>query len=269
MRFSLLLLLLLSLPLLPQAKSETIRSPTRSGSHARGRAAQEEQSQWEFSSPSTEGRKRKKKGPELSARLQEAFGSRPVWSSLALRNVLASSREAIRQALPGVAYRMRDGPFKSLWVRRGFDPSSEPSSFMYQMYPLQLQRFEQQVASKLLGNKPRRSDHRLLEVPWRAVTMERLLLNASSSCRYFDEERGWLTDEAWAQIKAIIETRKFELLRVCSPLVASPRVSPMRKRSQQAIPSSPAKRTLSSPASPRGRTLASPSPSLPLLRALG
>ena len=65
---------------------------------------------------------------ELFEQLDEAFGSRPVWSTLALRNTLGVSREALRETLPFVAYKFRDGPWKGLWTRYGYDPRTIPAA---------------------------------------------------------------------------------------------------------------------------------------------
>jgi hypothetical protein len=64
----------------------------------------------------------------LFRRLEEAFGQRPVWSTLALRNTLGVSREALRETLPFIGYKFRDGPWKGLWTRFGYDPRASPEA---------------------------------------------------------------------------------------------------------------------------------------------
>jgi hypothetical protein len=64
----------------------------------------------------------------LFRRLEEAFGQRPVWSTLALRNTLGVSREALRETLPFIGYKFRDGPWKGLWTRFGYDPRDSPEA---------------------------------------------------------------------------------------------------------------------------------------------
>jgi hypothetical protein len=64
----------------------------------------------------------------LFQRLEEAFRARPVWSTLALRNTLGVSREALRETLPFIGYKFRDGPWKGLWTRFGYDPRASPEA---------------------------------------------------------------------------------------------------------------------------------------------
>ena len=68
------------------------------------------------------------KHEELFRKLVKVFGDRPVWSTLALRNTLGVSREALRETLPFIAYKFRDGPWKGLWTRFGFDPRRDPKA---------------------------------------------------------------------------------------------------------------------------------------------
>lgn len=65
---------------------------------------------------------------ELFAQLEKAFGDRAVWSTLALRNTLGVSREVLRETLPYMAYKFRDGPWKGLWTRFGYDPRANPKA---------------------------------------------------------------------------------------------------------------------------------------------
>jgi len=73
------------------------------------------------------------KHSELFPRLEVAFQGRPVWSTLALRNTLSVSREALRETLPFIAYKFRDGPWKGLWTRFGYDPRTDPQARVWQV----------------------------------------------------------------------------------------------------------------------------------------
>ena len=73
------------------------------------------------------------KHSELFPRLEVAFQGRPVWSTLALRNTLSVSREALRETLPLIAYKFRDGPWKGLWTRFGYDPRTDPQARVWQV----------------------------------------------------------------------------------------------------------------------------------------
>ena len=72
----------------------------------------------------------------LFGRLATAFAERPVWSTLALRNTLGVGREELRETLPFLAYKCRDGPWKGLWSRFGFDPRVDPSARALQVCPI-------------------------------------------------------------------------------------------------------------------------------------
>ncbi|KAJ1495554.1 RNA polymerase III transcription factor IIIC subunit-domain-containing protein [Baffinella frigidus] len=73
--------------------------------------------------------------------LKGLFEERAVWSTLALRNSLEDTgvhTSQILDALPSLAYKFRDGPWASLWVRRGYDPCKDPASCALQSLYIQL-----------------------------------------------------------------------------------------------------------------------------------
>ncbi|CAL8464879.1 g4414 [Coccomyxa elongata] len=66
---------------------------------------------------------------EFSALLAQ----RPVWTSAALKERVSGFTDVeFEWMLPRIAYIFRNGPWRGLWVRRGFDPRSDSSSRMYQ-----------------------------------------------------------------------------------------------------------------------------------------
>ena len=66
--------------------------------------------------------------------LRNLFERRPAWSHVAaLEAVPAGLRKAAETALPHVAYKFSNGPFRKVWIRRGVDPRSDPSFAKYQV----------------------------------------------------------------------------------------------------------------------------------------
>ncbi|BDA50476.1 General transcription factor 3C polypeptide 5 at N-terminal half [Coccomyxa sp. Obi] len=61
------------------------------------------------------------------------LAQRPVWTSAALKERVSGFTDPeFEWMLPRIAYMFRNGPWRGLWVRRGFDPRSDSSSRMYQ-----------------------------------------------------------------------------------------------------------------------------------------
>ncbi|KAJ3605882.1 hypothetical protein NHX12_027925 [Muraenolepis orangiensis] len=74
---------------------------------------------------------------ESDVRLERAFRtmfeSRPIWSRNAVKGNLEVPPEKLKMLLPLMAYYMVTGPWRSLWVRLGYDPRKCPESKKYQM----------------------------------------------------------------------------------------------------------------------------------------
>jgi len=62
------------------------------------------------------------------------FQQKPIWSRIALAAQLASSSAvlALKAVLPVVAYYFTSGPWRSMWVRLGYDPRTDPRAKVYQ-----------------------------------------------------------------------------------------------------------------------------------------
>ncbi|XP_041098714.1 general transcription factor 3C polypeptide 5 isoform X2 [Polyodon spathula] len=65
--------------------------------------------------------------------LRQLFQLRPVWSRNAVKANLEIHPEKLKLLLPYVAYYMLTGPWRSLWVRFGYDPRKDPEAKAYQV----------------------------------------------------------------------------------------------------------------------------------------
>ncbi|KAF7663374.1 hypothetical protein LDENG_00212170, partial [Lucifuga dentata] len=66
-------------------------------------------------------------------RLKQMFESRPIWSRNAVKANIDIHPEKLKLLLPVFAYYMVTGPWRSLWIRLGYDPRKNPESKQYQM----------------------------------------------------------------------------------------------------------------------------------------
>ncbi|KAL8625774.1 hypothetical protein ACOMHN_012366 [Nucella lapillus] len=67
--------------------------------------------------------------------LQELFEERPIWSRAALLYRLRQSPKMARhlkEALPSFAYFFLTGPWRTFWVKMGYDPRKDPSAKKFQ-----------------------------------------------------------------------------------------------------------------------------------------
>ncbi|XP_055009385.1 general transcription factor 3C polypeptide 5 isoform X2 [Boleophthalmus pectinirostris] len=65
--------------------------------------------------------------------ITEMFERRPIWSRNAVKANIDVHPDKLKLLLPLVAYYMVTGPWRSLWVRLGYDPRKSPESKQYQM----------------------------------------------------------------------------------------------------------------------------------------
>ena len=84
------------------------------------------------------------------------FNQRPIWSKNALQNKMSVSSSLLTLLLPAVAYYYSTGPWRSLWVRIGYDPKSDPHSKQYQVLDF---RIRQGVNTPLIPIKAKRSTY--------------------------------------------------------------------------------------------------------------
>ncbi|XP_041826814.1 general transcription factor 3C polypeptide 5 [Melanotaenia boesemani] len=70
---------------------------------------------------------------EAEEQLKRMFGSRPIWSRNAVKANVNIHPDKLKLLLPVYAYYMVTGPWRSLWVRLGYDPRKSSESKKYQM----------------------------------------------------------------------------------------------------------------------------------------
>jgi len=72
--------------------------------------------------------------------LKELFRKRPIWSRKALQNVSQCTHYNLINILPLCAYYCATGPWRTLWIRLGYDPSNDPDAFRYQIIDFRIRR---------------------------------------------------------------------------------------------------------------------------------
>ena len=72
--------------------------------------------------------------------IRRLFQERPVWTKLALQWETKLSAENLKYLLPCVAYFSLNGPWRSLWIRFGYDPRNEKTAFTYQLVDFRFPR---------------------------------------------------------------------------------------------------------------------------------
>jgi len=70
------------------------------------------------------------------------FAEKPVWSRNALAAHLPSTyaMHILSAVLPAVAYYITSGPWRSIWVRFGYDPRTDPQAKIYQTLDIRIPR---------------------------------------------------------------------------------------------------------------------------------
>ncbi|XP_057674500.1 general transcription factor 3C polypeptide 5 [Corythoichthys intestinalis] len=70
---------------------------------------------------------------QAEERLVAMFESRPIWSRNALKANINIHPDKLKMLLPVLAYYMVTGPWRSLWVKLGYDPRKTVDSKKYQL----------------------------------------------------------------------------------------------------------------------------------------
>ncbi|XP_068104926.1 general transcription factor 3C polypeptide 5 [Hyperolius riggenbachi] len=65
--------------------------------------------------------------------MKKLFTIRPIWSRNAIKANISVHPDKLKLLLPYVAYYMLTGPWRSLWVRFGYDPRKNPEAKIYQV----------------------------------------------------------------------------------------------------------------------------------------
>ncbi|KAM7369279.1 hypothetical protein PAMP_013560 [Pampus punctatissimus] len=75
----------------------------------------------------------KERDKQAEEQLKRMFESRPIWSRNAVKANINIHPDKLKLLLPVFAYYMVTGPWRSLWVRLGYDPRKSTESKKYQM----------------------------------------------------------------------------------------------------------------------------------------
>ncbi|KAK8769432.1 hypothetical protein V5799_014102 [Amblyomma americanum] len=74
----------------------------------------------------------------IKRKVEELFQQRPMWTRNALQVELGVLPIRFKLVLPVLAYYVINGPFRTCWVRMGFDPRKDPSTKIYQVLDFRL-----------------------------------------------------------------------------------------------------------------------------------
>ncbi|XP_063792816.1 general transcription factor 3C polypeptide 5 [Pseudophryne corroboree] len=70
---------------------------------------------------------------KIEQEMRRLFNIRPIWSRSAIKANVSLHPDKLKLLLPYVAYYMLTGPWRSLWVRFGYDPRKNPEAKIYQL----------------------------------------------------------------------------------------------------------------------------------------
>ncbi|EPQ17577.1 General transcription factor 3C polypeptide 5 [Myotis brandtii] len=70
---------------------------------------------------------------KVEEELRKLFDIRPIWSRNAVRAKMSVHPDKLKVLLPFMAYYMITGPWRSLWIRFGYDPRRHPEAKIYQV----------------------------------------------------------------------------------------------------------------------------------------
>uniref|UniRef100_UPI00358EBF40 general transcription factor 3C polypeptide 5-like n=1 Tax=Myxine glutinosa TaxID=7769 RepID=UPI00358EBF40 len=97
---------------------------------------------------------------DVELKLRQLFAERPVWSKKALCVHISLHLDKLKLLLPVLAYYMLTGPWRSLWVRIGYDPRKYPEAKAYQVLDFRLRSARKHGSlSSILSVKAKRSTY--------------------------------------------------------------------------------------------------------------
>ncbi|XP_076455107.1 general transcription factor 3C polypeptide 5-like [Babylonia areolata] len=102
----------------------------------------------------------------LREALQELFEERPIWPRTALAYRLRHNPQTahhLKDVLPSVAYFFLTGPWRTFWVRMGYDPRHDPAAKKFQGIDFRRQRGPGE-SPKVLGVGKKKDYHRKKDV---------------------------------------------------------------------------------------------------------
>ncbi|XP_004375849.1 general transcription factor 3C polypeptide 5 [Trichechus manatus latirostris] len=70
---------------------------------------------------------------KVEEELRKLFDLRPIWSRSAVKANISVHPDKLKVLLPFMAYYMITGPWRSLWIRYGYDPRKNPDAKIYQV----------------------------------------------------------------------------------------------------------------------------------------
>uniref|UniRef100_A0A8C9A4I1 Ral transcription factor IIIC subunit 5 n=1 Tax=Prolemur simus TaxID=1328070 RepID=A0A8C9A4I1_PROSS len=70
---------------------------------------------------------------KVEEELRKLFDIRPIWSRNAVKANISVHPDKLKVLLPYLAYYMITGPWRSLWIRFGYDPRKNPDAKIYQV----------------------------------------------------------------------------------------------------------------------------------------
>ncbi|XP_024618298.1 general transcription factor 3C polypeptide 5 isoform X1 [Neophocaena asiaeorientalis asiaeorientalis] len=70
---------------------------------------------------------------KVEEELRKLFEIRPIWSRNAVKANISVHPDKLKVLLPFMAYYMITGPWRSLWIRFGYDPRKHPDAKIYQV----------------------------------------------------------------------------------------------------------------------------------------
>ncbi|XP_071111591.1 general transcription factor 3C polypeptide 5-like [Haliotis cracherodii] len=110
----------------------------------------------------------KLKNTNLLQLVQRLFEERLIWSKNGIRcNMPAKYHPRLKYVLPLVAYYFCNGPWRTLWVKFGYDPRKDKNAKMYQILDFRLR--QRGAAEKLeIGGKRSAFDYKLPTVKSRS-----------------------------------------------------------------------------------------------------
>lgn len=80
----------------------------------------------------------------LLPKLEQCFGRQKVWSKAALCYELRCSTLDIKYILPLIAFHYLNGPFRTMWVKYGYDPHKDRLSKVLQTLDFRVKNFQDQ-----------------------------------------------------------------------------------------------------------------------------
>lgn len=72
--------------------------------------------------------------------LKELFAERPIWTRSAINERLAPRKFDLKLLLPLVAFHFTGGPWRTCWIRYGYDPRNDVSASKYQLLDFRAQQ---------------------------------------------------------------------------------------------------------------------------------